>query len=115
MKEEALKLADFIEKYMVDFGLILGEVSRDHIVGTIRKLVAELDKKDEAIDDLIKAFHERNELQLVFKDKQKPLSDKKINDIAEKYLNIDIEQCDLSRDIDLLTFARAIEKAHGIK
>lgn len=43
MKEQALKLADFIEKHMVEFGLILGEVSRDHIVGTIRKLVAELE------------------------------------------------------------------------
>jgi hypothetical protein len=43
MKEEALKLADFMNKHMVEFGLILGEVSRDNIVGTIRKLVEEID------------------------------------------------------------------------
>jgi len=51
MKEEALKLADFIEKHMVEFGLILGEVSRDHIVGTIRKLVDELNTAPRELSD----------------------------------------------------------------
>lgn len=43
IKKEALELANFIEKHMVEFGLILGQVSRDHIVQTIRKLVVELE------------------------------------------------------------------------
>ena len=65
MKEEALKLADFIEKHMVDFGLILGEVSRDHIVGTIRKLVAELDDVKVQLTDALshKLLYQTNDKQ----------------------------------------------------
>jgi Flp pilus assembly pilin Flp len=49
MKDEALKLADFIEAHMIEFGLILGEVSRDHIVSTIRGLVAHIEELENPI------------------------------------------------------------------
>lgn len=44
MKEEALELADFLEKNMVASVAILGDVTATHIVSTIRKLVEELDR-----------------------------------------------------------------------
>ena len=44
-----------------------------------------------------------------------PLSDEEINNISKESLGINIEQCSLSRDIDLLAFAKAIEERHGIK
>lgn len=47
MKKEALELADFMDKHMIEFGLILGVVSRDHIVDIIRNLVAEVERLEE--------------------------------------------------------------------
>ena len=135
MKEEALELADFIEKHMVEFGLILGEVSRDHIVGTIRKLVAELDKQTYRADllenrlrvitgkELDKqgepVFEESNE-QVVnafykqfpeMKPQTKPLSIEEIEGAFYK-------KCwyyDEDEKFDYYGFAREIEERHGIK
>lgn len=49
MKEEALELADFLEKNMVASVAILGDVTATHIVSTIRRLVEELDNKQQGL------------------------------------------------------------------
>ena len=102
MKEEALKLADL----MID--VTDSETSDFHKAGQmIRKLVAELDEKDKAIDDLVKAFHERNELQIVFKDKQKHLSD---DEILNMWIHYSLKGAE-----GILDFAKAREERQGIK
>lgn len=47
MKEEALELADFLEKNMVASIAILGDVTAEQIITTIRKLVEENEKLKE--------------------------------------------------------------------
>ena len=106
MKEEALKLADFIEKHMVEFGLILGEVSRDHIVETIRKLVAEN-------DNLFKA--------LIAEQETKPLNYEELGRLAEQAEKESFGMVRLKPDGGismhpmLEVFAKLIEERHGIK
>lgn len=60
MKEEALELADFMDKHVVELDLILGKVSRDHIVNTIRKLVAELKDAEDTIGRLMLEINRLN-------------------------------------------------------
>ena len=125
MKEEALKLAVWLENmsklgWADNFGQELDEIS-----AMIRRLVQELDEKNYRILELTKRYK-----ALTWNDKQskpvgvydgkslhiytpqtKPLSDEEITQVFDKcYPN--------NGDGDVVTlvdFARAIEERHGIK
>lgn len=45
IRDKALDLAQFLENHMAASILILGDLTTDHIITTIRQLVDELDKK----------------------------------------------------------------------
>lgn len=100
MKEEALKLAVWLENmsklgWADNFGQELDEIS-----AMIRRLVEELDKHKEMLEkhqDIIADWD------------KKPLSDEEILHIySESYRNT-------LMGIDPLVFAREIEERHGIK
>ena len=133
MKEEALELADFLEKNMVASVAILGDVTATHIVSTIRRLAEELDKqeyrnkhegfstiqeviaKHEAIPSRKEAIDKAREWlknlpieKLIIQ--TKPLSEETIEELRE-YHGIN----DWLYETSIVDFVRAVEKAHGIK
>ena len=126
MKEEALELADFLEKNMVASVAILGDVTATHIVSTIRRLVEELDKQDKPVawscwnEDMVDLpaiilFTEPDKYEwqsikpLYTTPQTKPLSDEEIQVLINNVPDYDIGI------YDLFKFARAIEERHGIK
>ena len=96
MKEEALKLADL----MID--VTDCETSEFYRAGQmIRRLVEELDKKNEPVASWLK-------MGLPQAPQTKPLSDEEMKELINNFPIIFSPQ-------DLLSFARAIEERHGIK
>ena len=109
IKKEALELADFIEKHMVEFGLILGQVSRNHIVETIRKLVIELEKeKAKSVNSANSDFN-----NCFTKTANEILPQKPLNDADICWLWVMCEKD--GTQATYVNFARAIEERHGIK
>lgn len=138
MKEEALKLAEFLEKNMVASVAILGDVTATHIVSTIRRLVEELDKQEHCCPDCgchfvgeypfnnatqtkptitkldgkvvaVTMTDDEHRVHEVLWEAPKPLSDEEILDIWYDFNNG-------SHDwTEYIKFARTIEERHGIK
>ena len=119
MKEEALKLADELQKHFNCY---------NEYSDMIRRLVEELDEKNYRILELTKRYK-----ALTWNDKQskpvgvydgkslhiytpqtKPLSDEEIWELHQEH--IDEIPCGHSiKTIGFVEFARAIEERHGIK
>lgn len=127
MKDEALELADFLEKNMVASVAILGDVTATHIVSTIRRLVEELDKQDKPVawscwnEDMVDLpaiilFTEPDKYEwqsikpLYTTPQTKPLSEETIEELRE-YHGIS----DWLYETSIVDFVRAVEKAHGIQ
>jgi len=104
MKEEALKLADELQKHFNCY---------NEYSDMIRRLVEELDKQKETIRNLNKTLGFVNSGYEVInlEPQTKPLTDEEITQVFDKcYPN--------NGDGDVVTlidFARAIEERHGIK
>ena len=105
MKEEALKLADWLDKSISadDFGEMAKyyQWCQKNVSPMIRRLVEELDKKNEPVASWLK-------MGLPQAPQTKPLSDEEMKELINNFPIIFSPQ-------DLLSFARAIEERHGIK
>jgi len=115
MKEEALKLAVWLENmsklgWADNFGQELDEIS-----AMIRRLVEELDmlgEESSAQQELIKEY---NKLLVKYWGGDKPLNDKEMMEVIEKIgCTYNPSETEISYDYEV-RLARAIEERHGIK
>ncbi len=107
MKDEALKLADELQKHFNCY---------NEYSDMIRRLVEELDKQKETIRKLNKTLGFINSGYEVInlEPQTKPLSDEEIWELHQEH--IDEIPCGHSmKTIGFVEFARAIEERHGIK
>jgi hypothetical protein len=118
MKEEALKLADWLDKSIDtdDWGELAKyyQWCHENVSPMIRRLVEELDKQKETIRKLNKTLGFINSGYEVInlEPQTKPLSDE---EILNSWVEIDLpEECWIT-DEHLINFAKAIEERHGIK
>jgi hypothetical protein len=99
MKEEALKLADELQKHFNCY---------NEYSDMIRRLVEELDKQSKPV-----GVYDGKSLH-IYTPQTKPLSDEEIWELHQEH--IDEIPCGHSmKTIGFVEFARAIEKRHGIK
>ena len=98
MKEEALKLADELDK--------LYQYVPSEAPAMIRRLVEELDKQSKPV-----GVYDGKSLH-IYTPQTKPLSDEEINEISMKCY---VYPADGSMIFNQHKFARAIEERHGIK
>jgi hypothetical protein len=128
MKQEALKLAVWLENmsklgWADNFGQELDEIS-----AMIRRLVEELDKQGEPKawirEDGVIAFFKQKEIDdqgfkwqpLYTTPQTKPLSDEEITVLWHKAMGLATSDENLKNNISHASlFARAIEERHGIK
>ena len=108
MKEEALKLADWLDNSINadDWGELAKYYKwcHENVSPMIRRLVEELDKHKE-IDGVFDYYCDEN-----IRSKQtKPLSDDEIDKLADEYLS------DYFNMQETINFVKAIEERHGIK
>ena len=104
MKEEALKLADLVDaKY--------AWIETKELSGMIRKLVAELDSKEQALKYQKEKFEKLIDAKAIihYKSQTKPLTDEEAMDIW-LHLAINYDSGSFAT-----FFVREIEKRHGIK
>jgi hypothetical protein len=116
MKEEALKLADELDRMVLsdDWGDMAKYYGwfKENASPMIRKLVAELDKQGTSIWESFDKVYENCKCPSC-KNKTpqtKPLSDEEIKEIITKKAHYGC----IAKD-DYIDFARAIEERHGIK
>jgi hypothetical protein len=99
MKEEALKLADELQKHFNCY---------NEYSDMIRRLVEELDKQSKPV-----GVYDGKSLH-IYTPQTKPLSDEEIWELHQEH--IDEIPCGHSmKTIGFVEFARAIEERHGIK
>ena len=101
MKEEALKLADELEKGLYN----LNNIDFANTSAMIRRLVEELDSMKKYV-----GFKDSGYDIIQLPQQTKPLSDEEISDVADE-----VDKQYATDPEWIFFFARAIEERHGIK